>query len=260
MVKIIQWVDSKVKSTYQLDNVEYPIGLDSHLNDLNTKLEIGRNDITLMIGIYGTGGIGKTTLAKAVFNSIGHQFEARCFLGKVREISSLVDGLAKLQEKLLFDLLVNFGSFNIGSVGGTDVIKRRLCSKRVLIILDDVSDLCQLKQLAGNHNWFGPGSRIVITTRDQCLLTSHKVDSTYKVQELDDNQARQLFSWHAFERDTPVESYVELTKDIIGYAKGLPLALRVLGSYLHGRSIQDWKSALKKYKEVLPRIFMKFLK
>ncbi|XP_040998240.1 disease resistance protein RUN1-like [Juglans microcarpa x Juglans regia] len=262
MHKIIQWVDSTIdiKTASQLDIAEYPIGLDSPLNALNTKLKIGRNDITLMIGIYGTGGIGKTTLAKAVFNSIGHQFEARCFLANVREKSSQVDGLVTLQKQLLYELLGNFGSLNIGGVGGTDVIKHRLCSKRVLIIFDDVSKSCQLQKLAGNHNWFGPGSRIVVTTRDQCLLTSHKVDSTYKVQELDDNQARQLFSWHAFERDTPVESYVELTKDIIGYAKGLPLALRVLGSYLHGRSIQDWKSALKKYKRSPPKDIYEILK
>ncbi|KAG6672656.1 disease resistance protein RPV1-like isoform X3 [Carya illinoinensis] len=248
MHKIIHWVESTiVKSTYQLDIAEYPIGLESHLKDLNSNLGIGRNDITLMIGIYGTGGIGKTTIAKAVFNSVGHQFEARCFLANVREISSQEDGLIQLQEKLLHELLGNFASFNIGGVGGTNVIKQKLCSKRVLLILDDVSELRQLKEIAGNHNWFGPGSRIVITTRDQHLLTYHQVDLTYEVQGLDDNQAIQLFSWHAFKRDKPVESYVELTKCIIGYAKGLPLALTVLGSDLRGRSIQEWKSALERY-------------
>ncbi|XP_042965051.1 disease resistance protein RPV1-like [Carya illinoinensis] len=249
MHKIIQWVDSKiVKSTYQLDIAEYPIGLESRIKDLNTYLGIGRNDLTLMIGIYGIGGIGKTTIAKAVFNSIGNQFEARCFLADVREISSREDGLVKLQKQLLDDLLGNLGSFNIGNVGATNVMKNKLWYKRVLLILDDVNELRQLKELAGNKNWFGPGSRIVITTRDQHLLTCHdQVDSTYEVQELDDNQSIQLFSWHAFIRDKPDESYVELTKCIIGYAKGLPLALTVLGSALRGRRIQEWESALKKY-------------
>ncbi|KAG6625134.1 hypothetical protein CIPAW_16G075300 [Carya illinoinensis] len=200
-----------------------------------------------MIGIYGTGGIGKTTIAKAVFNSIGQRFEARCFLANVREISSREDGLVKLQEKLLRELLGNFGSFNISSVGGTNVIKLGLCFKRVLLILDDVNESRQLKELAGNNNWFGPGSRILITTRDQHLLTYHQVDSMYEVQGLDDNQAIQLFSWQAFKRDKPVESYVKLTNCIIGYAKGLPLALIVLGSDLCGRSIQEWKSALEMY-------------
>ncbi|KAG2665067.1 hypothetical protein I3760_16G112500 [Carya illinoinensis] len=250
MHEIIQLVDSKIgKSTYQLD-IEYPIGLESHLKDLSTNLRIGMNDITLMIGICGIGGIGKTTIAKAVFNSIGDQFEARCFLANVREISSREDGLVKLQEKLLLELLEKFGSFNNGSVGGTNVIKHRLRFKRVLLILDDVNELRQLKELAGDKDWFGPGSRIVITTRDQHLLTYDQVDSMYKVQGLDDNQAVKLFSWHAFKRDRPVESYVELTKRIIGYAKGLPLALTVLGSALYNRSIKEWESALEESEKV----------
>ncbi|XP_042964793.1 disease resistance protein RUN1-like [Carya illinoinensis] len=249
MHKIIQWVDSKIdKSTYRLDIAEYPIGLESRIKELNTKLGIGRNDTTLMIEIYGTGGVGKTTIAKAVFNSIGQEFEVRCFLPNVRELLSREDGLVKLQEKLLRELSGNFGSFNNGSVGGTNVIKHRLCSKRILLILDDVNESRQLKELAGDRNWFGPGSRIVITTRDQHLLTYHQVDSTYEVQGLDNNQAIQLFSWHAFKRDRPDESFVKFTKCIIGYAKGLPLALEVLGSDLRGRSIQEWKSALEKYK------------
>ncbi|KAG7942557.1 hypothetical protein I3843_16G109500 [Carya illinoinensis] len=262
MHKIIQWMDSKiVKSTYQLDIAEYLIGLESRLKYLNTYLGTGRNDITLMIGIYGIGGAGKTTIAKAVFNSIGNQFEARCFLANVREISSREDGLVKLQKQLLNDLLGNFGSFNIGNVGATNVIKNKLWNKRVLLILDDVNESRQLRGLAENKNWFGPGSRIVITTRDQRLLTSsNQVDSTYEVQELDDNQAIQLFSWHAFERDRPVESYEELTKRIIGYAKGLPLALEVLGSHLRGRSIQEWKDELEKYESSPHNEIYKILK
>ncbi|KAG7942561.1 hypothetical protein I3843_16G109800 [Carya illinoinensis] len=261
MEKIIQWVASKiVESTYQLDIVEYPIGLESRLEDLNTKLEIGRNDITLILGIYGTGGIGKTTIAKAVFNSIGKEFEARCFLANVREISSREEGMVKLQKQLLVDLLGDFGSLNIGNVGATNVIKDRLRSKRVLLILDDVNESHQLEELARNKYWFSPGSRIVITTRDQHVLTYHLVDSTYEVQGLDNNQAIQLFNWHAFKRDKPDESYVELTKCIIGCAKGLPLALEVLGSDLRGRSIQEWESAFEKYKRSPHKDIYKILK
>ncbi|KAG6625648.1 hypothetical protein CIPAW_16G112600 [Carya illinoinensis] len=261
MQEIVKWVDLRIfKSRYEFDIAEHPIGLESRLKDLITNLEIGRNDITLMIGIYGIGGIGKTTLAKAIFNSIGRHFEARCFLKDVRENSSQQRGLVKMQENLLYELLGSFESSHSGSSGGINVIKRRLCSKRVLIILDDVNESRQLNELAGNHNWFGPGSRIVITTRDQHVLTYHPVDSTYEVQGLDNNQAIQLFNWHAFKRDKPDESYVQLTKCIIGYAKGLPLALIVLGSDLTGRTIDEWKNALEKYERNIHKGIYEILK
>jgi hypothetical protein len=63
-----------------------------------------------------------------------------------------------------------------------------------------VDQLDQLEKLAGKGNWFGLGSRIIITTRDKHLLTAHGVDSTYQVNELDHNEALQLFSWHAFNK------------------------------------------------------------
>ena len=43
------------------------------------------------------------------------------------------------------------------------MIKDRLCFKKVLLMLDDVDDLNELEALAGDHNWFGSGSRIIIS-------------------------------------------------------------------------------------------------
>ncbi|GKF65429.1 Toll/interleukin-1 receptor domain-containing protein, partial [Tanacetum coccineum] len=59
---------------------------------------------------------------------------------------------------------------------GKRKIKSMLCHSNVLVILDEVDDLDQLEALAGSPNWFGDGSRITITTRDEHLLRKHKVD------------------------------------------------------------------------------------
>ncbi|XP_035546685.1 disease resistance protein RPV1-like [Juglans regia] len=248
--EIVEEVSRIVNHIY-LSVAKYPVGIESHIKDINLLLSIGMND-KRMIGILGVGGIGKTTITKAIYNSIAYQFEARCFLSNIRETSNREGGLMHLQETLLYEILAGDSkNFKVGSVDrGINVIKHRLCSKKILLILDDVDKLVQLENLAGDHDWFGLGSRIIITTRDQNLLTSHGVDSTYKMNELDHDKALQLFCLHAFKREKPIDDYAELTEDAVRYAGGLPLALTVLGSDLKGRSIHQWKCALDKLKRI----------
>ncbi|KAG7945381.1 hypothetical protein I3843_15G148900 [Carya illinoinensis] len=224
--------------------------MESHVQDIDLLLSIGMNDIR-MVGIFGVGGIGKTTIAKRIYNSIFLQFDGHCFLKNVRETSNQVGGLVQMQNTLLNEILKASKCFDVGNVDrGVYELKRRLCSRRVLLILDDVDELVQLETLAGDREWFGLGSRIIVTTRDQNLLNNHKVDSKYEVKRLDHNEALKLFSWHAFEENKPIEDYVELSNQVIQYAEGLPLALTVLGSDLRGQSINQWRSVLDKYKRI----------
>ena len=100
------------------------------------------------------------------------------------------------------------------------MIEKRLCDKSVLIVLDDEDQLDQLKALAGERVWFGQGSRVIITTRDQHILIEHDVARAeiYKDKELSSDEAFQLFSRKAFKKDHPLEGYVELSKKAICYA------------------------------------------
>ncbi|KAF5469456.1 hypothetical protein F2P56_013530, partial [Juglans regia] len=177
------------------------------------------NDIIRVVGIFGTGGSGKTTISNDIYNRISSQFERSCFLKDVRETSKQTGGLIKLQNRLLFDILGT--CLDIHDVDrGINVIRHRLSSKRVLLILDDVDELVQIEKLAGDRDWFGSGSRILITTRDQHLLEVFEVDSKYKVKILDENEALRLFSLHAFKKE-PLEGYVELSKQVTKYAQGV---------------------------------------
>ena len=59
-----------------------------------------------------------------------------------------------------------------------------------------------------------------------------------------------LFRSHAFQASKYGEDYSELAEQIICYANGLPLALKIIGSDLCGKNIHERKSALEKHKNI----------
>ncbi|KAM7473443.1 hypothetical protein LguiB_020686 [Lonicera macranthoides] len=69
----------------------------------------------------------------------------------------------------------------------------------------------QLEALAGSHEWFGPGSRIIITTRDRKLLVEHNEVQIYDTRLLDYVEATKLFRWKAFNDMCPAEDFEELS-------------------------------------------------
>jgi hypothetical protein len=228
-----------------LDIAKHPISIDFRTEKIKALLNLGKGDVHI-VGIYGMGGIGKTTLAKAVYNQIYNGFEGSSCLLNIKEISEQPNGLVQLQEQLLSEVLKS-KNLKIANVDrGINLIKEKFRSKRVLVILDDVDHLTQLNSLAGSSEWFGPGSRVIVTTRDEHLLTILGVHGKYKVEELNHEESLQLFSWHAFRMAHPKEDYKELSISVVNYVGGLPLALEILGSYLSGRSIIEWKNALEK--------------
>ncbi|GLT71272.1 hypothetical protein SLA2020_433050 [Shorea laevis] len=230
----------------------YPVGINSHVEKMKALLNLGTSDVRI-VGINGMGGIRKTTIAKAVYNEIYHEFEGSSFLFNIKEISEQPNGLIHLQEQLLSDILKT-KNWKIGNVdGGINLISKRLCHKRVLVVFDDVDHLKQLKSLVGNFELLGPGSRVIATTRNEHVLTELGVNKKYKVEELSVEESLQLFSWHAFKTTHPREDYLKLSIGVVGYVGGLPLAIEVLGSYLSGRSITEWESALEKLQKIPQR-------
>ncbi|KAM5585152.1 hypothetical protein ABKV19_004513 [Rosa sericea] len=207
------------------------------------------NDVR-MVGIWGMGGIGKTSVAKAIYNKFYHHFESKSFIANVREVEKDSNGMITLQERLLSDILKPT-KIEVGNVPrGINVIKERLGGKKVLVIVDDVDHVDQLNALTIRRDSFGPGSRIIITTRDRHLLELLKVDKIHLTQEMNEEEALELFRWHAFQNHCPNDEYFELSRSVVTYCGGLLLALEVLGSFLCKRSIRDWKSTLEQLKKI----------
>ncbi|KAM5569613.1 TMV resistance protein N [Rosa sericea] len=245
--KIVEEILEQVINSTYLYVAEYPVGIEPRVQEIHKLLCVGGRDVR-MVGIWGAGGIGKTTIARAVHNSIAHKFDGSCFLEDVRENSMGAKGFVKLQTKLLCEILKGTNLKVANVARGITMIKKMLQYKSVLLVLDDVNDIDQLNNLAGDCSWFGKGSRIIITTRDEQLLTDHGVELIYKVQELDHHEALELFSWNAFKRNGPLDGFAELTERAINYAQGLPLVLCVLGSYICGGNVEQWEAALDGFK------------
>ncbi|XP_048423137.1 disease resistance protein RPV1 isoform X8 [Pyrus x bretschneideri] len=232
--------------TNELHVTKHLVGIKSRIQGIISDLSSGGSNDVLMVGIWGMGGLGKTTAAKSIYNQIHCEFEFKSFLADVSDDTSK-HGLVYLQETLISDIHILEEKSQIRSVDkGISMIQEVVKHKRVLVVMDNIDEEVQLHAIAGSRDWFGPGSRIIITTRDERLLLN--VDKVYPLQVMNEDEALELFSWHAFGNSWPDKVYLEVSKKVVSYCGGLPLALEVLGSFLFKRPIAEWKSQLEKLK------------
>ncbi|XP_076933669.1 disease resistance protein RUN1-like [Bidens hawaiensis] len=247
---IVSEVLRNLPNTMIVDPPNSLVGIKSRVDEVKGILRMKSSEV-LFVGICGMSGIGKTTLAEAVYKDIKNKFDKSSLIENIKEITKQDDStnLCKFQQKLLDDLLKEKSTRVENVSHGQTLLGTKLRGLKVVIILDDVNHVDQLTYLARGLEWFGPGSRIIVTTTNRDLLMSHKINDIYWCKEMKPDDALSLFSQSAFEQSHPTHGYENLSDDIVKLAGGLPLALKVYGNQLRGKDENYWNDMLEMLKE-----------
>jgi len=207
----------------------YQVGLKETSKELIETL----NRIEKHVGVLslvGMGGIGKTTLAKEIYRSFdkNDMFEKKSFLMDVKE-----NAILDLQKQLAHDLFRK----DVRSMGEFNECFNHVMDCKVLIVIDDVNQKGQFDQLIPDINKLGPGSRIIITSRDSNVVNNIMKNGNCKYLRhemalLSATNSKHLFNWHAFHSVDAIDGFQELAKKVADACCGLPLALEVTGTFL----------------------------
>ncbi|KAL5540828.1 hypothetical protein UlMin_043798 [Ulmus minor] len=207
--------------------------------------DVGNSKIGV-IPIVGMGGIGKTTLAQAVFNDneVKEHFELKAWVCVSEEFD-----ICKVTKRILKE--VDSRPCDVKNLNALQVkLAENLAGNKFMIVLDDVwrENYEDWEVMSRPFQNGAQGSKIVVTTRSDKVAKIMRSVSSYSLKILSDEDCLRIFASHALGCED-FAAYSNLEKiggEIVKKCKGLPLAVKALGGVL--RSIVDvlqWERVLK---------------
>ncbi|XP_056162559.1 disease resistance protein RPV1-like [Syzygium oleosum] len=253
MRKLVEAITVKLKEVRKKDEAkgpvvligksyrESPVVIAKQVEDMMDLLDLEVSDVRI-VGIWGVGGVGKTTLAKVIYEQISSHFDGGSFLADIGATVKQLGGVRRLQSKLMSDILNR--EYDVDQVAkGIDFFKGILQNMKVLIVLDDVEVQSHLHEIVGEKfDWFGYGSRIIVTTSIQSVLPEfipRGLAHVYGINVMNNDQALELLRKHALPREFSILYLDEIAKGIINSVNGIPLLVEVIGSLLHEKGEEE---------------------
>ncbi|CAN1195543.1 Disease resistance protein L6 [Linum perenne] len=238
------------------------VEIDDHVQQVEDMLDLGSQGVNL-VGLHGMGGIGKTTLATAVYNKVSACFDLYSFVKDIRETQKQHDGVLVIQKKLISNILRMKSVESIVDVSeAKKIIQERVTQLKILVVLDDVDENFNFEGVLGNLNFFASGSRFIVTSRDKKVLGRLSGDQSklYEVQGMNPTDSLQLFCKHAFKKNYPQSGFEALSNAIVDTAAGLPLTLKVIGSLLYQEEEVVWNDKLEQLRKIPEKVVTERLK
>jgi uridine kinase len=215
-------------------------------NIINLLMHSDASKNVHVISIVGLGGLGKTTLAKWVYNDerVVQTFQLRMWVCVSEDFS--VTRLIKEILKSAYSAIRMTIDHNWSVDELQTKLRELLKDKKFLLVLDDVwnedhNKWIDLRDLLIDGS---EGSKIIVTTRSDLVASIMSTDSTYNLEGLSQDDCLSLFVKCAFKEgeDKQHSNLLKIGKEIVGKCKGVPLAVRTLGSLLHSKvDEREWE-------------------
>ncbi|XP_028092740.1 disease resistance protein At4g27190-like [Camellia sinensis] len=217
---------------------------ESTIDQIMEALQDDRCDI---VGVYGMGGIGKTTLVKEVSKRAK---DLNLFDQVLMAIVSQTPDLRKIQGQLADLLGLKFSEeTEIGRAGR--LYERLKKEKGVLIILDDIWSSINLAEVGIPRGKEHKGCKIILTTRQGHVCNTAMGDHMEKVpvRLLSTEESWDLFRKYVGGAVNNAPTLICVAMEVARECQGLPLALVTVAQALRDRNIEEWRAALQQLKK-----------
>ncbi|XP_048629706.1 disease resistance protein RPP2A-like [Brassica napus] len=190
-----------------------------------------------IVGLWGMAGIGKTSIAREIYGLLAPDYDM-CYFLQDFYLTCQKKGMMQMRDDFLSKV---FGEEKL-SISACDIkpsfMRHWFHSKKILLVLDDVSNASDAEAVVGGFSWISHGHRIILTSRRKQVLVQCKVQEPYEIRRLCQFESSRLCKQY-------LNGESEVIKELVSCSSGIPLSLEVLGSSVSKQRIKDMKKHLQ---------------